>query len=143
MKKTFGMAVAFMAVAATATAAQAADRSERRAENAGKRFERLDADKSGDVTFEEFAAAMNTRVTGADADNDGKITVAELAGRIERMRAERMARRIIERMDADGDGALTVDEVSARQKKMFAMLDRNDDGKVVKDEMPKGKGKRW
>ena len=27
----------------------------------GMRFERADADKSGDVSFEEFAAAMNAR----------------------------------------------------------------------------------
>ena len=67
------------------------------------------------------------------------MTVAEIASEIERMRAERMARRIVERFDADGDGMLTVAEIESRQKKMFALLDRNDDGKIVKEEMPRGK----
>ena len=65
------------------------------------------------------------------------------------MRAERMAQRIVERFDTDGDGMLTAAEIESRQKKMFALLDRNDDGKVEKDEMPRGKfrhgdgGGRW
>ena len=92
---------------------------------------------SGDVTFEEFAAAMKSRIGDADADSDGKMTVAEIAAEIERMRAERMARRMIERFDTDGDGMLTLVEIEARQKKMFALLDRNDDGKIVPEEMPK------
>ena len=113
------------------------------------RFDRLDADQSGDVTFEEFSAALKSRIGDADKDHDGKMTVAEIAPEIERMRAERMARRIVERFDIDGDGMLTAAEIESRQKKMFALLDRNDDGKVVKDEMPRRKfrhgdhGGRW
>ena len=138
MKKTkLGMAAAFIALAATASAVQAADRSERRGDHAAKRFERMDADKSGDVTFEEFSAAMGKRVTDADADGDGKITVAELADHIERMRAQRAAQRIIDRLDANGDGVLTKEEIESRQKKRFALLDRNDDGKIERQEMPK------
>ena len=67
------------------------------------------------------------------------MTVGEIASEIERMRAERMAKRIVERFDTDGDGMLTAAEIESRQKKMFALLDRNDDGKVDKDEMPRGK----
>ncbi len=104
------------------------------------RLERADADNSGDVTFEEFAAVMNERMGDADADKDGKMTVAEIADQIERMRAERMARRLIERFDTDGDGALTKAEIESRQKKMFALLDRNDDGKIVQEEMRGGRG---
>jgi len=59
------------------------------------------------------------------------------------MRAERMARRLIERFDTNGDGVLTAAEVESRQKKMFALLDRNDDGKIEKDEMPRRKFGRW
>jgi hypothetical protein len=47
-----------------------------------------------------------------------------------------MAQRIVERFDADGDGMLTAAEIDSRQKKMFALMDKNDDGKVEKDEMP-------
>src|SRR5262249_7851899 len=88
-------------------------------------------------TFEEFTAVLKSRIGTADANGDGKMTVEEIAAEIERMRAERMAQRIVDRFDTDGDGMLTAAEIEARQKKMFALLDRNDDGKVEKDEMPR------
>jgi Ca2+-binding EF-hand superfamily protein len=100
------------------------------------RFDRMDKDSNGDITLDEFGAAMANRMTEADADHDGKVTVAELAAEIEKMRTERMARRIIDRFDTDGDGVLTKAEVESRQKKMFALLDRNDDGKIEKSERP-------
>ena len=107
------------------------------------RFDRMDTDNSGDVTFEEFSAMLKSRISEADADKDGKITVDELAAEIEKIRAERMAQRLIDRFDTNGDGVLTADEVDSRQKKMFALLDKNDDGKIEKDEMPQRKGHRW
>jgi Ca2+-binding EF-hand superfamily protein len=70
------------------------------------------------------------------------MTVAEIASEIERMRAERRAQRIVDRFDTDGDGMLTAAEIESRQKKMFALMDRNDDGKVVKEEMPQRKNVR-
>jgi Ca2+-binding EF-hand superfamily protein len=147
-KSSMKLALAFMALAgASGGAAFAQDGGDGQPfgprRGGGMRFERADADKSGDVSFEEFAAAMKTRMTTADADKDGKMTVAEIADEIERQRAERMARRIVERFDTDGDGALTLAEIESRQKKMFALLDRNDDGKVVREEMPRrGMGRR-
>lgn len=136
MKISMKLAMAFLAVATTAgTSAFANDRPRDRGERGNFRFERADADSSGDVTYEEFAAAMKSRIGDADKDGDGKMTVAELASEIERMRAERMARRLIERFDADGDGMLTAVEIESRQKKMFALMDRNDDGKIMPEEM--------
>ncbi len=140
MKKSTKIALSFLAIAgAAASTAFAADRDGRRDGRQGMRFERADADSSGDVTFEEFAAAMKNRIGNADADKDGKMTVGEIASEIERMRAERMSRRIVQRFDTNGDGALTTAEIESRQKKRFALLDRNDDGKIVKEEMPR----RW
>ena len=139
MKKSTRLAILFLALAGTAgSAAVAADRDGRRGGmgERGTHFERADADNSGDITFEEFAAAMKQRIGAADADGDGKMTVGEIASEIERMRAETRAQRIIDRFDTDGDGMLTMAEIEARQKKMFALMDRNDDGKIVKDEMP-------
>ncbi len=136
------LALAFAAMAASAGASLAADAAGDRAERVQRRFEKADVDKSGDITFEEFAAAMNTRFEGADADKDGKMTVGEIASEIDRMRSRRMAERLVKRFDANADGVLTADEVQSRQKKMFALLDRNDDGKIVPAEMPKGRAKR-
>ena len=142
MKISTRIALAFLTLAGVAgTAAYAAeDQPGRHDPRAGMmRFDRLDADQSGDVTFEEFSAALKSRIGDADKDHDGKMTVAEIAQEIERMRTERMARRIVERFDTDGDGMLTSAEIESRQKKMFALLDRNDDGKVEKGEMPRDK----
>jgi hypothetical protein len=146
MKKSTKLAIAFLALAGAAgSTAYAADGEG----DAGKwhrgvmRFDRLDADKNGDISFDEFAAAMDRRMGQADADHDGKMTVAEIASEIERMRAERMARRIVERFDANGDGAVTKAEIESRQKKRFALLDRNDDGKISKEEMPRPKRHHW
>lgn len=138
MKKTTTAAIAFVTFAGLAGGAALAkdgfghrDRGER----AEQRFERADADSSGDLTFEEFSAAFEERIGGADANSDGVMTVEEIAAEIERRRAERMARRIIERFDTDGDGQLTTAEIESRQKKMFALLDGNDDGKLEMDEV--------
>ena len=138
MKKSTRIALTFLALAGAAGSVSAAVAQDGR-RGGGMRFEQTDADSSGDITFEEFAAAMENRVGKADKDGDGKMTVAEIASEIERMRAERMARRMVERFDTDGDGALTTAEIESRQKKMFALMDRNDDGKIVKEEMPR----RW
>ncbi len=138
MNTSTKLAMAFLAVATTAGAPAFADeKPEGRAERGKQRFERTDADSSGDITFEEFAAAMKIRISNADKDGDGKMTVAEIAADIVRMRAERAAERMIERFDADGDGMLTLVEIETQQKKMFALLDRNNDGKIVAEEMPR------
>ncbi len=143
MKKTTKLAIAFLALAGSAgSVAVAADRDDgpgKGPRHGMMRFDQLDADSNGDVSFEEFSAAMDKRFGSADADKDGKMTVAEVAAQIEKMRTERMAKRLIDRFDTDGDGAITKAEIEAQQKKRFALLDRNDDGKIEKSEMPRGK----
>lgn len=143
MKKSIKIAAAFVALAGLAGTAQAAD-GDRRGQGPrhGLNFERADADQSGDVTFEEFQAVLDGRFADTDKDGDGKMTVGEIADQILRKRAERQAQRLIERFDIDGDGALTTAEIESRQKKMFALLDRNDDGKIVKEELPRRGGGR-
>lgn len=139
MRKSTKLALAFMAVAGVAGGSAFAEGGKGKHHgqrgDSMMRFERIDLDSSGDITFEEFAAAMQKRIGTADADKDGKITVAEIADEIQRMRAERMAEQIVKRFDADGDGTLTLVEIESRQKKMFALIDRNDDGKIEETEM--------
>ena len=141
MKKSTKIAIAFLALAGTAgSVAVAADRG---GDMRGKwprwgmmSLDRLDKDANGDVTFDEFSAAMDKRMSEADTNGDGKLTVAEIAAEIEKMRTERMAQRLVDRFDTDGDGVLTKAEIESRQKKVFALLDRNDDGKIEKSELP-------
>ena len=49
--------------------------------------------------------------------------------------AGRLATRIIQRSDTDGDGSLTPDEAPARIAKGFKRIDRNQDGKISRDEL--------
>lgn len=144
MKKATKTALAFAAFAALATSASASERP-RFGMMGG--FERADADKSGDVTYEEFAAVFGERFKKADADANGELTLEEVAAGIQKMRAERMARRVIGRMDANDDGKLTIAEIESQQKKIFALADRNDDGKIVESEMKRrhksGKRRGW
>jgi hypothetical protein len=91
MKISTKLAMAFLAVAtAGGSSAFADDETRGRDERDNFRFERSDADSGGDITYEEFAAAMGKRIGAAASNGGGKMTVAEIAAEIERMRAERM-----------------------------------------------------
>lgn len=136
MNRYTQLALAFLTLSgATATVACAQDRGPGDARMLPP-IEMMDADKNGDVTLEEVTKVTDERFATADADKDGKLTVAEVAAEIARLRSERMAERLISRIDTNDDGVLTADEVGKTRTKMFALLDRNDDGKIVKSEMP-------
>src|SRR5690606_13932733 len=103
----------------------------------GQRFERMDSDSDGTISFEEFAAAVNGRsgVASADADGDGTLTVEEIAAELQKQHFRRQAERMVRRLDADGDGKLTTAEIESRQRKMYALMDRDDSGAIEPDEM--------
>jgi EF hand len=152
MKKITGLALAFLALSAAVTGAAYADK-RHGSGNAGmlggpedgmQPLDLADADKNGEITFEEFKKAAGDRFVVADVNKDGKVTVGEMAAAIEKVRTERIAKRMIDRFDTDRDGAVTLAEIENGQKKIYALMDRNDDGKLVKDEMPRqgGKGRK-
>lgn len=103
-------------------------------------FDKLDADKDGKITPEEFASARAARVAELDADKDGKISADELVamrmrGAEERIRAQ--VDQMMQRLDADGDGMLTAAEVLAMPgpgPKMLARVDTDGDGAISKAE---------
>ncbi|MGB8818203.1 MAG: acid-shock protein [Rhizobiaceae bacterium] len=146
MKKTTKMALAFVALSTTLAGTALADK-----RNGGREMgmgggmmqplELADADKNGEITFDEFKKAAGDRFVLADANKDGKVTVEEMAAAIEKMRAEEMAKRMITRFDADSDGAVTLAEIENGQKEIYALMDRNDDGKLVEDELRRMGGK--
>ncbi len=146
MYKSTKMALAFLALSAAVGAPAHADK--RHGEGMGMgglggmmgRLDLADSNNNGEITFEEFSKAAGDRFTLADVNKDGKVTVEEMAAAIEKMRAERMAGRLIDRFDANSDGALTLAEIQNGQKEIYALIDRNDDGKLVREEMPR-KGK--
>ena len=146
MKKSTKMALAFLALSTTLGGAALADKKHEGGYGMGGhggmmgRLDLADSDRNGEITFEEFSKAAGDRFTLADVNKDGKVTVEEMAAAIEKMRAERMAKRIMDRFDSDKDGSVTLAEMQNSQKEIYAVMDRNDDGKLVDDEMPR-KGK--
>lgn len=102
------------------------------------RFQRLDKDQSGGLSFEEFSTMLRMRLSNADANNDGKISADELSAAFGKMGgAGNMADRFMRRFDINGDGVLTANEIQTQQKRMFARLDKNGDGSLEPSEMPK------
>ena len=140
MRTTTKLALAFVALAgAVGTTAYAENNiSEKMREGTMMRLSKAMSDSGGTINFDQFSDAMNARLKKLVADNGGKLTVAQLADALEKARFEQMAKRIIARYDTKGDGTLTTDDLTSREKKVFAMLDRNNDGKIEKSELPKG-----
>ncbi|BAV51890.1 Uncharacterized protein MLTONO_6988 [Mesorhizobium loti] len=140
MRKSTKLALAFAALAgAVGTTAYAENNaSAKMREDTMMRLNKAMSDSDGAITFDQFSDAMNARLKKLVADNGGKLTVAQLADALEKARFERMAKRIIARYDTKGDGTLTTDDITGREKKVFAMLDKNNDGKIEKSELPKG-----
>jgi len=105
-------------------------------QSAAAMFERIDTDKSGDLSLDEFVAAGNPRVGAADKDGDGNATLEEVTASFSGSGAS--AQDFMRRFDADKDGTITRAEVDARRTSNFKRLDANSDGKLVKEEMPAG-----
>lgn len=149
MRKTTGLALAFVALAgAVGTTAYAENNtSARMREGMMMRLDKAMKDSNGTISFDQFSDAMNARLKKLVADNGGKLTVAQLADALEKARFEEMAKRIVARYDTKGDGTLTTEDITGREKKVFAMLDRNNDGKIERNELPKngrmGRHRQW
>ena len=148
MKTTMKLALAFTTLAALAGTVSAENGpGKNMRKQAGMGFgmaslDVMDADKTGDVTFEEFKKAAGNRFVLADTNKDGKVTVEEMAAAIEKIRVEQIAKRMIRRFDVDGDGAVTQAEIETNQQEVYALLDKNNDGKLIEDEL-QHKKKGW
>lgn len=134
MKRTLVMAVAAISVAAALPLIASADKGP--AYDARPKMERgmnkahfgpFDADKDGVVTRAEAKSFGEDRFAKIDADGDGKVTAAEMEADMMARIKERVAERM-KRADTDGDGVISADEAATMQQRMFARMDRNDDG---------------
>lgn len=103
-----------------------------------KFLKRFDANADGKVTEAEWPKKGRMTFAEADANKDGAVMADELA----KMRAphdgkQKDGKDGLARLDTDKDGKVSLAEWSALGDKMFARMDDNGDGKIVKDEMPK------
>ncbi len=123
MKRTLIAAAAVLAVAAPALAQTSAPTgmtlAQFQAKNGDKMFARLDTNKDGKISPDEFAAMRKQ-----NAEVDAK---AEKAGK----RGQRM----FARFDADKDGALSRTEANAVMAMRFKRMDANNDGVLTLEEL--------
>ncbi len=106
-------------------------------------FAAADIDGDGAVSTEEMLAALDGRFRSADVDANSAVSKAEAVSAVESIMPGKMARRwsgsiadrAIYRLDIDNDGLVQFGEVTNRAKKLFALVDWNDDGKVEKSEI--------
>ncbi len=117
-------------------------------------FATMDADKDGKISKDEMAAFRAARVTAADANGDGMLSVEEISAMHIKAMAQsagNMAQRMIERLDSDGDKMLSVAEMmeGPMPEAMFDRMDTNEDGFIDQAEadaakahmMERGKGR--
>mgnify|MGYP001765191187 CR=1 FL=1 len=98
-------------------------------------FEHLDVDRNGIVTLDEAVAAADARFAQVDTDKNGTVDKAETEAFFGRFAPPQAAQFFLAKHDLDGDGKVTKAEFENPMKKRFALFDRNDDGKVTRDEL--------
>ncbi|MBI1391800.1 MAG: hypothetical protein GC152_03560 [Alphaproteobacteria bacterium] len=95
--------------------------------------------ENGEAPVSAFADAAAKRAAALDADNDGVVTTEEMRAHHAKMREARASRRF---PDANDDGVVSEVEFLDAARERFARIDKDGDGVVTKDEMPKGRGHR-
>ena len=93
------------------------------------RFKKLDVDADGKLSAEESKSIAQI-MAGADADNDGFFTLAEVRAHFAKQ-AERLAKVVTPATGGEGLAGLVTPEIEAR----FKALDKNGDGKIAGDEL--------
>jgi Ca2+-binding EF-hand superfamily protein len=98
----------------------------------GKGHARFDRDGNGIVTRDEMRTTEIERFEKMDANRDGQLTLDE----VQAFGKERAAKRFAAK-DKNGDGQLSRAEVQKMPDPMFARLDTNGDGLLSKEELEK------
>ncbi|MEO9780066.1 MAG: EF-hand domain-containing protein [Sedimentitalea sp.] len=137
MKHT-GFIVAIVASSIALTAGAALAQKPGGMQRAPISFEQADQDGNGEISKEEFASRHEARFSETDANSDGSLDRDELMLSGEKRLEERVDA-MIERFDKNDDGVLSQDEMpkprdSKRADKFFDRADQDDNGSISKAE---------
>ncbi len=97
----------------------------------------LDRDGDNKVSAAEHAAGAQNMFERFDTDQDGILTLDELAppqAGTESENARQMAASVLKVMDADGDGVLSNSEQKAALRKQFLAIDEDSDGYLMRED---------
>lgn len=92
-------------------------------------FDRLDANRDGSISRDEFAKAREVRIEKRMVRNDG-----QPGGRKMGMRHGGRGMGIMRRADGNGDGRITLAEAEAAALQRFDRMDANRDGRLTPEE---------
>ncbi len=110
----------------------------RREDSAKRTLERFDENQDGQLVLTEIPERMRARYKNMDTDQNGILTLKELAAppvRRGQDRSDRAPAAIIRRLDANEDGKLTGDEIPTWMQRRMEQLDKNKDGALTADEL--------
>ncbi|MEO1701481.1 MAG: hypothetical protein AAFR71_05450 [Pseudomonadota bacterium] len=134
-KNRFTLAALTTIVIATAGISGAQARDWQR--DGAARFEKMDADGDGQVTFAEFQTRMLEQFNKVDANEDSIVTTAEIEETADGRVGRRMIKNLVAMFDIDRDGEVSLEELTNRQQKLFAVADFDDSGSITQDELPR------
>ncbi len=108
------------------------------------RLKRLDADKNGAISKDEFLSPRLGEFKTLDANSDKTVEPSEIGVSLQEP-AEFRTRRFVKRVDANRDGKITREEFEQGPRAMFAGRDINSDGKINAQDRPpsSGTGMGW
>ena len=107
-----------------------------------EKFDAIDTDKDGKLSYAELEAHRKAEFDAADTNKDGALSADELSARALARFQEKLADRtqaMLDNMDNDGNGSLSEDEMGEGPgMRNFARIDADNDGFVTKEEIQAG-----